>query len=103
MISALKNWLKGGAFALLVFAAVAGVFLKGLSVTEKNSSEEETRVLTESLNRAVITCYSIEGSYPQSLKYLTDNYGISINEDKYVVYYDIFASNIMPEITVIER
>ena len=29
--------------------------------------------------------------------------GIAIDEVKYAVFYEIFASNIMPEITVVER
>ena len=35
------------------------------------------------------------------LLYLEENYGVQIDHDKYNVFYDGFASNIMPEITVI--
>ena len=38
---------------------------------------------------------------PPSVEYLEENYGIQIDHDKYNVFYDGFASNIMPEITVI--
>ena len=51
--------------------------------------------------RACIQCYAIEGRYPPSVEYLEENYGIQIDHDKYNVFYDGFASNIMPEITVI--
>ncbi len=53
--------------------------------------------------RAVISCYATEGSYPESYEYLQKNYGVSINEDKYAVFYEAFASNMMPDITIIER
>ena len=35
------------------------------------------------------------------LLYLEENYGVQIDHDKYNVFYDGFASNIMPDITVI--
>ena len=35
------------------------------------------------------------------MEYLEENYGVQIDHDKYNVFYDGFASNIMPEITVI--
>lgn len=45
-------------------------------------------------------CYAIEGQYPESVAYLEENYGLRIDHDRYIVHYDIFADNIMPEITV---
>ena len=41
--------------------------------------------------------------YPESLDYLKQHYNLSYNEDKYVVYYEPFASNLMPSIKVAER
>ena len=44
-------------------------------------------------------CYAIEGRYPPSVEYLEENYAVQINRKKYNVFYDGFASNVMPEIT----
>ena len=44
---------------------------------------------------------SIEGRYPPSVQYLQEHYGVQIDEDRYYVFYDGFASNLMPDITVI--
>jgi hypothetical protein len=60
-------------------------------------------VVEESIQKAAISCYALEGRYPQSFEYLTKNYGISIDTDKYAVFYSVFASNIMPDITVVEK
>ena len=45
--------------------------------------------------------YAIEGSYPGSIAEIEEKYGIIIDE-RYVVHYSIFASNIMPYMEVIE-
>ena len=51
--------------------------------------------------RASVQCYAIEGRYPPSVEYLEENYAVQINRKKYNVFYDGFASNVMPEITII--
>jgi hypothetical protein len=42
----------------------------------------------------------VEGRYPESIAYIEENYGIYIDRSRYVVDYEIFASNIMPVIDV---
>ena len=61
--------------------------------------EEET--LRKAVARASVQCYAIEGRYPPSVEYLEENYAVQINRKKYNVFYDGFASNVMPEITII--
>lgn len=79
---------------LWLFAAVSGV--------ERDSGEEGCQQLELALRRAAAACYAAEGSYPPSASYLTEHYGIRIG-DGYMVHYDIFASNLMPDITVLEK
>ena len=73
----------------------------GLSVTENSSHSEGVRILEESIRRAVITCYAIEGSYPSDISHIEEYYGVFIDRARYKVHYDIFASNIMPSISII--
>ena len=40
--------------------------------------------------------------YPPSVEYLEEHYGIQIDRDKYAVFYEGFASNMVPDITVIK-
>lgn len=82
---------------------VCGAFIYGIRDAGKTGSDEGKRLAEESIRRAVITCYAIEGSYPSSYEYIKKNYGVAIDERKYQVVYSIFASNIMPDITVLER
>lgn len=79
------------------------VMLYGMQQTEQSSKAEGLRLLKEGLTRAAVTCYAVEGRYPESLSYIEERYGVRIDETKYIVYYDVFASNILPDITVIEK
>ena len=87
---------------LLFTAIVMGMIVYGLQQTEESSKSEGLRILEESIRRAVVISYTIEGRYPQSVSALEENYGIHIDRTKYVVHYNGFASNIMPEIAVFE-
>lgn len=51
---------------------------------------------------AAVACYAAEGVYPPDLAYLEEHYGIQIDRTRYRVFYDIFGSNLMPDITVLE-
>ena len=98
----LWGFLRGNFLALALFAAVAGILIAGLGNVTKGNAEEEKRLVEESIRRAVVTCYAVEGYYPPNLVYIKENYHVRIDEDKFFVDYRIFASNFMPDITVLE-
>ena len=87
-------------FAVVVFALIAAFFLGALLSTAQRNDARETELVHAALQRAIITCYAVEGKYPNSLSYLYDNYGVSVDESRYVVFYDVIASNVMPSIQV---
>jgi hypothetical protein len=43
----------------------------------------------------------VEGVYPPTIEYIEEYYGIQIDREQYAVFYDIFADNLMPDITVV--
>ncbi|MDR2358097.1 MAG: hypothetical protein LBD92_08465 [Oscillospiraceae bacterium] len=98
----MKTALRAYGFGLGLFAVIAAVLLRGVSSTEKAGAEEQAELLRESISRAVVSCYALEGSYPESLDYITENYGVRVDGSKFIVHYTIFASNIMPEVDIIE-
>ena len=61
------------------------------------------RVGADMDGRSAVQCYAVEGYYPQDLDYLTDHYGLQINHDRYIVVYEAFASNLPPEVTVLQK
>ncbi len=87
---------------VLVFALIIVIAIAATRDIGKNTEAESLSIVENSIRRAAITCYAQEGSYPQSIDYLKENYGLYLSDD-YVVHYDIFASNIMPNITVIRK
>jgi len=91
---------RGLLSAALVFALLAAVFLIALVSTQKRSDARETEMVSAAISRAIVTCYAVEGKYPPSLSYLYDNYGVSVDESRYAVFYDVIAANLMPSVQV---
>lgn len=88
--------------AVLLTAAVAFTVLLGLRQIEVSTRAEGRRLLEESIMSAVVRHYAIEGNYPPSVTFIEENYGVYIDRERYAVHYDIFASNIVPAVTVTE-
>jgi uncharacterized protein (DUF4213/DUF364 family) len=93
--------LRAYGLAVGLFVVIAIILLRGLSSTESASKTEQLDMLRGNIRRAIVSCYAIEGSYPESIEYITENYGVTIDERKFRVYYDIFGSNIMPDFDVL--
>jgi len=93
----------GFIFAAVLFLAVVTAVTVGVSRAERAASAEALRTAEQAVRRAAVSCYAVEGAYPASYEYLRDEYGVRVNEDKYIVEYSIFASNIMPDITILEK
>lgn len=86
---------------LLLFAAVAAWMVRGVREAAEVSDREGLRLAEEAVQRAVVSCYALEGVYPATYEDLKAKSGLSIDEEKYKVFYDIFASNLRPDVTVI--
>lgn len=91
---------------LVTAAAFLGMILVlvfALSQVHERSGDEQTKILQDAVLRATLTCYAVEGRYPQSIGYLKTHYGIVYDEDKYIVTLDAFASNLLPTINVMSQ
>ncbi len=95
--SPVAGYLLSVAACLLMVAAFAAA---ALSFAGKAGAKEE-ETLYRAVTRASVQCYAIEGRYPPSVDYLEENYGVNIDRNRYNVFYNGFASNVMPEITII--
>lgn len=83
-------------------AAVLIWFLTAVGNLARDSGYKGREQLENALRRSAAACYAAEGIYPPTLDYLVEHYGVKI-EDKYNVFYESFASNLMPDITVLEK
>jgi hypothetical protein len=88
---------------LALFVAVAMGVTAAIRQTAVASDAEGLALAERAVRRAAVSCYAVEGAYPSTYEYLKSHYGVSVDEDRYVVFYEAFASNLMPEITVVER
>ena len=87
----------------MLLAAALVCFLIALSRLGQGSREAGRQQLEETLRRTAVACYAAEGFYPPDVAYMTENYGLRYDADAYMIHYTIFASNLMPDITVVER
>ena len=90
-----------GAILIFVVLIIAFIFLVNTITTR--GDDRELEIVRDAVKNAALTCYAVEGMYPDDLTYLREHYNLSYNEERYVVYYDPLASNLMPVIKVVER
>ena len=74
----------------LILVAILSFFLSALSNLNDGRGQEDKKQLESALTRAAVACYAVD-------------YGLQINKTLYTVKYEVIASNLMPDITVIEN
>jgi len=94
---------RGLALTLVLFVLMVSGALWLVQKVETTSADAETEIVREAVRSAVLTCYAVEGVYPLELDYLKEHYGLAFDEERYIVSYSAFASNVMPEIRVMEK
>ena len=94
-----QNRLKIVLSVVLVLAVVIW-FAVAAGNTASGQREAGRRQLEDALRRGAAACYAAEGIYPPTVEYLQAHYGIQIDREKFHVFYEVFAENIMPQITV---
>ena len=93
--------------SLLVTAAIftwmLNLLLIGINNARKGTELQELRIVEQSVNRAFVACYAMEGFYPPDIGYLIENYGLEVDQNKYYIYHEAFAPNVYPNIWVVRR
>lgn len=90
--------------ACVVLAAVIIAFavpFTGKAAAE--GREDSIRSITDTVRQMALQCYVIEGAYPESLDYLEENYGLTVNKEDFMIVYTPFAENLPPDVRVIDR
>ncbi|MBO7253302.1 MAG: hypothetical protein J6V25_11835 [Oscillospiraceae bacterium] len=93
----MKKW----GWSWVVLAAF--LFFGAVSRLEARQVHEGRQQLEELLRRTAVSCYACEGFYPPSVEYMQVHYGLQFDESNYEIRYERYASNLMPEITVLEK
>ena len=87
----------------LIAAALLVWFFLALGNLDRGQGEQGRARLETAIRRCAVACYAAEGVYPPTLDYLTEHYGLQVDEERYDVFYHVFASNLMPDVTVLEK
>ena len=103
-----RNYRNRGAWlpvilGVALFAVIAVWMISGVNEAARVSDSEGIKMAEDAIRRAAVSTYALDGAYPATYEDLKAQSGLQVDEDKYIIFYDIFASNIMPDITVVER
>ncbi|MDO4869888.1 MAG: hypothetical protein Q4A65_06385 [Bacillota bacterium] len=85
---------------VIAIILVAVVLHGAFATTEEDIAAGEDAIRQTIQDRA-LQCYVIESAYPESLSYLEDNYGLTVNKEDYLIVYNSYADNQPPQVKVI--
>lgn len=89
--------------SVIIFFVIFFGFQAAVAMVSRQTAEEEMQTLEEAIRRDIVQCYTAEGSYPSSLQYLIDNYGLHYDESRYFVDYQPLGANLLPDVTIIPK
>lgn len=93
----MKRW------SFLWILPVALCFCLAVSRVERQRRDAGRQQLETLVRRTAVSCYAAEGFYPPSVDYMCRNWGLTFSREDYIVHYECIASNLMPQITVLEK
>ena len=82
---------------VIVLVILTYICIGSLSATQE---EKQLEIMQDAIVKAAVQCYALESQFPPSIQYLVDNYGLTLDENKYVYHYRTIGSNMVPEIKV---
>lgn len=89
--------------ALVLTCLVAVACFFGYQYVRRSMNEQAAVAMRQSIMDAAKQCAAIEGSYPLSLEYLEENYGLTVNHQDFVITYQAYANNVAPNVVVMPR
>ena len=90
-------------FPILLLALVLFAFILFSDTFRDSNLKQERDILQKALDRNITQCYALEGSYPSSLHYLEENYGLTYNKEHFFIDYQYIGGNLRPDVTILER
>ena len=89
--------------AVLIMSVIAVIVFLSLKDYSSSYSQKNLKEVRETILSHVSQCYALEGRYPPDLDHLEANYGLRFDRDAYIYHYEIFASNIFPDVQVFKK
>lgn len=91
---------RSAVFALF-FIVLIFLFVIAVNTVDQSATAKQQQSLENAISRCITQCYAIEGTYPPSLEYMKQHYGLTYDDHTFFVDYQTYGSNIMPDVTVI--
>lgn len=88
---------------VLAFLVLFLLFMQGVSSVSDTTLQKQEESLHTAIDRSVVQCYAVEGTYPPSLSYLEEHYRLTYDHDLFFVDYQAYGSNIFPDITILRK
>jgi len=88
------------AFFVALIGLTVGYMLFAMMSVEEANKEKQAEKIKGIIDKALIQCYALEGSYPNDLRYLEKD-GVVFQDDKFVYDYSPLFYNTLPPVTVI--
>ncbi len=98
-----KHTLILSLFPVAAFAILLILFLGGIRSVSETTLTKQQESLESALYRSISQCYAVEGVYPPSLEYLLTHYGLTYDTDTFLVDYEYYGDNLLPEFTVLRK
>lgn len=88
---------------IFFFVGCILILIYGFTNINLSVSDLDEKRVKSNLDTALITCYSVEGKYPNSLSYLIKNYGFIYDKNAYFITYDWQGQNVYPNTYVYRK
>ena len=89
--------------SLILVIALIFICLSNIDGFWEGKQEKSTKSIEEAVKKMALECYALEGSFPPSVEYLKENYGLIVNNDAYFYHYQANGSNMPPDIRVMKN
>lgn len=90
-------------WAVVLILCTVIFVLTAVANLEQDKQVEDIHQLEQALQRTAVACYAVEGAYPPDVDYMRQRYGLTYDDSRYTVHYELVASNLMPQIHVMVR
>ena len=88
---------------IIIIVAVLALAVVLVNYMDTRHHNTETDIVRDAVKNAALTCYAVEGAFPEDVEYLRENYSLAYDENSYFVTYEAFAPNVLPSIYITER
>ena len=90
-----------GLAIMIVVVVLMFIFMLN-PLNDISDPQKKASLVEEIIDKAMIQCYALEGSYPGNLDYL-ETYGIVLDDTSYYYFFEPIGSNVKPIVQVIPK